>query len=53
MEGAVMAETTNNVTAKTEETPTVPQARRRFEGIRREIDCLSRSRLERRQATFK
>jgi HSP20 family protein len=40
MEGAVMAETTNNVPTKTEKTPAPPQARRRFEGIRREIDGL-------------
>ena len=35
-----MAETTNNLPTKTETTPTSPQARRRFEGIRREIDSL-------------
>jgi HSP20 family protein len=35
-----MAETTNNVPAKTEAAPPAPQARRRFEGIRREIDSL-------------
>ena len=40
MEGAVMAETTNNVPTKTQNTPAPQQARRRFAGIRREIDSL-------------
>jgi HSP20 family protein len=40
MEGAVMAETTNKVPVRTEKTPGSPQARRRFEGIRREIGSL-------------
>ena len=40
MEGAVMAETTNKVPVRTEKTPGSPQARRRFEGIRRELGSL-------------
>ena len=36
-----MAETTNNLPIKTEKTPASPRARRRFEGIRREIDSLA------------
>jgi HSP20 family protein len=35
-----MAETTNKVPVRTEKTPGSPQARRRFEGIRREIGSL-------------
>jgi hypothetical protein len=35
-----MAETTNNVPTKTQNTPAPQQARRRFAGIRREIDSL-------------
>jgi HSP20 family protein len=35
-----MAETTNNVPTKTQNTPAQQQARRRFAGIRREIDSL-------------
>jgi HSP20 family protein len=40
VKGAVMAEATNNVPTKTEERPASPQARRRFAGIRQEIDSL-------------
>jgi hypothetical protein len=35
-----MTETTNNVPTKTQNTPAPQQARRRFAGIRREIDSL-------------
>ena len=35
-----MAETTNKVPVRTEKTPGSPQARRRFEGIRRELGSL-------------
>jgi HSP20 family protein len=40
MEGALMPETTNKVTVKADKTPASPQARRRFEGLRREIGSL-------------
>ena len=40
LEGAVMAETTNKVPVKTEKTPASAQARRPFEGLRREIGSL-------------
>ncbi len=35
-----MTETTNKMPVKTEKTPASPPARRRFEGVRREIDSL-------------
>jgi hypothetical protein len=40
MESAAMAEITNSAPTKTENTPVSPQARRRFEGVRREIGSL-------------
>jgi hypothetical protein len=40
MERAVMTETTNKMPVKTEMTSASPPARRRFEGVRREIDSL-------------
>jgi HSP20 family protein len=40
MESAAMAEITNNAPTKSENTPISPQARRRFEGVRREIGSL-------------
>ena len=40
MQGAAMAETTNNVPTKIQNTPAPQQARRRFAGIRREIGSL-------------
>ena len=51
MQGAVMADTTNNVPTKIENTPASPQTRRRFAGVRREIGSLVEDFFGRRPST--